>query len=166
MTTDLVVRPAAAGAWERIWPFWHDVVARGDTYCYEPTTSQASARAGWFDNPRADLAVAELDGRVVGAGIVLPNQTGAGSHIANGSYMVEESVRGRGVGRALVVDSLERCRRLGYRGLQFNAVAATNAGAIRLYESLGFVTLGRVPGGFAHPRAGYVDLLIMFHDLG
>ncbi len=41
----------------------------------------------------------------------------------------------------------------------------SNTYAIRLYEDLGFRTLGAVPGGFAHPQRGFVDLLIMYRDL-
>ena len=65
------------------------------------------------------------------------------------------------MGRRLVEHSLHRLRELGYRALQFNAVAETNVGAIGLYESMGFTTVGVVPGAFDHPRRGYVGLRIM-----
>jgi ribosomal protein S18 acetylase RimI-like enzyme len=44
-------------------------------------------------------------------------------------------------------------------------VVDTNAGAVRLYESLGFVTLGIAPGAFRHPELGDVGLRIMWRDL-
>ena len=72
---------------------------------------------------------------------------------------------GRGVGRALVEHSLRRAAGLGFLGMQFNAVAATNTGAIALYERLGFAAVGRVPGAFRHPRAGRVDLVVMYREL-
>ena len=50
----------------------------------------------------------------------------------------------------------------GYRGMQFNAVAASNTCALRLYESVGMRTLARIPGAFHHPAQGYVDLHLMF----
>ena len=42
---------------------------------------------------------------------------------------------------------------------------ATNEGAIRLWESLGFETVGRLPLAFPHPRHGYTDALVMFRVL-
>jgi ribosomal protein S18 acetylase RimI-like enzyme len=35
--------------------------------------------------------------------------------------------------------------------MQFNAVAESNTPAVQLYEQVGFVTVGRVPGAFRHP---------------
>ena len=49
--------------------------------------------------------------------------------------------------------------------MQFNAVAASNAAAIGLYESLGFVIVGTVPEAFEHPRHGFVDLHVMHRRL-
>jgi hypothetical protein len=46
-----------------------------------------------------------------------------------------------------------------------NAVAATNTRAIALYESLGFETIGTVPGAFRHPTEGYVGLCVMYRAL-
>ena len=53
----------------------------------------------------------------------------------------------------------------GYLGLQFNAVVASNDGAIALWYSLGFETIGTVPRAFRHPVHGLVDLHIMYRDL-
>jgi ribosomal protein S18 acetylase RimI-like enzyme len=165
-------RPARAEDWPRIWPVWHEIVAPGDTYCYEPGSTSEQARAAWLDGPPAETWL--VDDAAPGAGAAAPvlgvyhlspNQPGAGAHIANGSYMVAAAARGRGVGRRLVEHSLARAVELGYRGMQFNAVAATNRSAIELYRRLGFTTIGVVPGGFRHPEAGHVDLHVMFRSL-
>jgi ribosomal protein S18 acetylase RimI-like enzyme len=79
--------------------------------------------------------------------------------------MVSEAARGRGIGRAMVLHCLEQASAAGFRGIQFNAVAASNTHAVSLYLELGFRVIGTVPGGFAHPRLGFVDLLIMYRDL-
>lgn len=55
--------------------------------------------------------------------------------------------------------------RSGFAAIQFNAVVDTNTAAIRLYESLGFVTLEVAPGAFRHPVLGEVGLRIMWLDL-
>jgi len=39
------------------------------------------------------------------------------------------------------------------------------AGPRALYEALGFAVVGTIPGGFRHPAAGYVDLLVMYRAL-
>ena len=112
---------------------------------------------------------APTDGRsadtVVGTAKTQPNQAGPGAHVANASFMVDPERAGRGVGRSLAERVLERARELGYDGMQFNAVVATNERAIALWTSLGFATIGRVPNGFRHATLGPVDLLIMHRRL-
>ena len=60
---------------------------------------------------------------------------------------------------------MEWARGAGYRGMQFNAVVATNAGAVALWQSLGFTIIGTVPRAFDHPSQGLVDLHVMYRDL-
>ena len=55
-------------------------------------------------------------------------------------------------------DSLEQTRRLGFRLMQFNAVVEQNTGARRLYEKLGFVGLGVIPGGFRRKDGMFVNI--------
>jgi ribosomal protein S18 acetylase RimI-like enzyme len=49
--------------------------------------------------------------------------------------------------------------------MQFNFVVSANEHAVRLWESLGFAIVGRLPGAFRHPKIGYVDALVMFRKL-
>ena len=49
--------------------------------------------------------------------------------------------------------------------MQFNFVISTNTRAVRLWESLGFAIVGRLPGAFLHPTDGYVDALVMYQTL-
>jgi ribosomal protein S18 acetylase RimI-like enzyme len=49
--------------------------------------------------------------------------------------------------------------------MQFNFVVSTNDRAVRLWTSLGFNTVGRLPGAFLHPSLGYVDALVMYRAL-
>jgi ribosomal protein S18 acetylase RimI-like enzyme len=51
---------------------------------------------------------------------------------------------------------------LGYKAMQFNFVAASNDGAIRLWNKLGFETVGCLPKAFNHPGLGYIDALVMY----
>jgi ribosomal protein S18 acetylase RimI-like enzyme len=79
--------------------------------------------------------------------------------------MVAAEYRGRGVGRVLLADLLEWAREEGFRGVQFNAVAASNVRAVGLYESVGFAIIGTVPEAFLHPTEGFVGLHVMYRPL-
>ena len=74
-------------------------------------------------------------------------------------------MRNMHIGEALVKDSLQTGKKLGFRILQFNAVVATNAPARHLYERLGFVQLGTISGGFLMPDGHYEDICPYYHAL-
>jgi ribosomal protein S18 acetylase RimI-like enzyme len=46
--------------------------------------------------------------------------------------------------------------------MQFNFVATSNTGAVRLWKKLGYEIVGRLPKAFYHPSEGYVDVLVMY----
>ena len=102
---------------------------------------------------------------MTGTANMYANRPGPGSHVASGSLMVAREARGTGVGRALATDLVAWAREGGFAAIQFNAVVEVNTAAIRLYESLGFVTLGTAPGAFRHPDHGDVGLRILWLDL-
>jgi ribosomal protein S18 acetylase RimI-like enzyme len=164
-TPDLQIRRATDADWPRIWPIFHEVTAAGDTFAYDPGMSSDQARGGWLAPEPEQAWLAAAGDALLGTYHLGPNHGGPGAHIANASYMVSSSARGRGIGRRMVEHSLEQARAAGYLGVQFNAVAATNVYAMKLYQDLGFTTIGTVPDGFRHPEQGLVDLLIMYHPL-
>ena len=49
--------------------------------------------------------------------------------------------------------------------MQFNAIVASNCHARHLYERLGFVALGIVPGGFRMKNGSYQDICLYYHTL-
>jgi ribosomal protein S18 acetylase RimI-like enzyme len=102
---------------------------------------------------------------VVGAYCLRPNQTGLGDHVANAGYMVAPEARGRGIASAMCVHSLDAARAAGFEAMQFNFVATSNEGAVRLWQRHGFAIVGRVPGAFRHRRLGPTDVLVMHRFL-
>ena len=160
----LKIRSATDSDRDAIWKIFHEVVAAGDTYAFDPAMSREEALAYWF---QADTHtyVADNEGRVVGTYILRPNQLGPGSHVANAAFMVGPDSQALGVGRRMAEDCLSEARRMGFRALQFNFVVSTNVRAIRLWKQLGFEIVGTLPGAFRHPRAEYVDVYIMFRSL-
>jgi L-amino acid N-acyltransferase YncA len=160
-----VIRKSREADWPRIWPIIRDVVTEQQTFPYDPAMSEPDARRSWLLPPPARVVVAVDGERVTGTANMYTNRPGPGSHVASGSLMVAKAARGTGVGRALTTDLITWARRTGFAAIQFNAVVDVNTAAIRLYESLGFVTLGTAPGAFRHPDLGDVGLRIMWLDL-
>ncbi|MCZ7458683.1 GNAT family N-acetyltransferase [Streptomyces sp. WMMC940] len=160
----MLIREATAQDWERIWPFWRRIVSAGDTYAWDPDTSESAARALWMAPSHRVFVAEDEDGAVVASAYVRPNYGGPAAHIANAGFMVAPEQAGRGVGRRLAEYVIDRARRDGYTGMVFNAVVETNP-ATRLWEALGFRVVGTVPGAFRHPEHGAVGLNIMFREL-
>jgi len=161
----LEIRAATEADHDAIWDIFHAILAKGDTYAFEPEMSRQEALAYWV---RADTRtyVAENDGRVLGTYILKPNQAAGGSHVANAAFMVAPDTRGLQVGRKMGEHCLAEARRLGFRAMQFNFVVSTNTAAIHLWHRLGFKITGTLPGAFRHPEKGYVDVYVMFRSLG
>jgi L-amino acid N-acyltransferase YncA len=160
----LTIRRATETDHGVIWKIFHEVVATGDTYAFDPKISRDDALAYWF---RADTHtyVAEKDREIVGTYTLRPNQAGGGAHVANAAFLVAANARGQGIGRAMGEHSLSEARRLGFRAMQFNFVVSTNESAMRLWQQLKFKVVGTLPGAFRHPTKGYVDVYVMFCSL-
>ncbi|WP_328773283.1 GNAT family N-acetyltransferase [Streptomyces sp. NBC_00286] len=160
----MLIREAAADDWPRIWPFWRRIVAAGETYAWDPSTSEADARGLWMAPGKRVYVAEDAAGVVVGSAYVAPNYGGPAGRIANAGFMVDPDHAGRGVGRRLAEHVLTAAKAEGYRGMVFNAVVETNP-AVRLWTALGFTVLGTVPEAFEHPRHGLVGLHIMYRSL-
>jgi L-amino acid N-acyltransferase YncA len=159
------IRPFAETDWPQLWPIVRQIVRAADTFAYDPAVSETEARAIWIESPPGLTVVALEDERILGSAKMGPNRPGPGAHVATASFMVAGDARGRGVGKALCRFALDWARRHGFAGMQFNAVAASNAGAVALYRQLGFEIVGTVPGAFTHPTLGRVGLHIMYCPL-
>jgi ribosomal protein S18 acetylase RimI-like enzyme len=79
--------------------------------------------------------------------------------------MTRASAAGRGIARRMCEHSMVYAVSRGYRAMQFNFVISTNERAVRLWQSLGFRVVGRIPEAFQHPVHGYVDALVMYQLL-
>ncbi len=142
---------------------WNAVVTDGNAFPQtEPLTPETASP---FFKGQSFTGVAVTGGMVNGLYILHPNNVGRCSHIANASYAVDTYARGRRIGESLVLHSLDKARELGFRILQFNAVVRSNERAIRLYEKLGFVRLGVIPGGFRLDNGQYEDIHSYYHLL-
>src|SRR5215470_4429954 len=85
------------------------VFAAGETYTVPRDLTEAQALDYWFQ-PGHAVFVAEDEGSLVGTYFLQANQRGGGSHIANCGYITSSAVQGRGIARAMCLDSLDRAR--------------------------------------------------------
>ena len=158
------IRPATPADAAAIWAIIGPTIRAGETYALDRNMSEAEALAYWFGADKV-VFVAEAEDKILGTYYLRANQAGGGAHVANCGYMTAASATGRGVARAMAEHSLVEARDRGFRAMQFNFVVATNDRAIRLWQSLGFDVVGRLPGAFAHPAHGFVDALVLYRVL-
>lgn len=142
---------------------WNEVVKDGIAFPQEECLMEETSKA--FFASQSYTGVAEDDNRIVGLYILHPNNVGRCGHICNASYAVSSTCRGQHIDEKLVLDCLENAKDLGFRVLQFNAVVESNIHARHLYERLGFVQLGTIPGGFRMKDGHYENICPYYHVL-
>ncbi len=155
------IRQANHEDFNKIWPIFHEIVSVGETYAYPMDTTMEQAEKIWMQAP-CRTYVAEESGEIFGTYYIKTNQPGQGSHVCNCGYMVASRFRGRGIASLMCVHSQKIALDLGYKAMQFNFVASTNKGAVRLWQKLGFEITGCLPKAFNHPVKGFVDAFVMY----
>ena len=138
---------------------WNDIVRDGLAFPQTETLSLEEARTFFSAQSYTGSAVDTDSGSVVDMYVLHPNDVGRCGRICNAGYAVKKDVRGLHLGEHLVKDSICRARELGFRILRFNAVAASNERALKLYKRLGFTQLGVIPGGFRNIDGVYEDII-------
>ena len=144
---------------------WNQVIEDGVAFPQLDLLDESGGHDFFAAQSYTGLAVDEATGEVLGLYILHPNNVGRCGHISNASFAVRRDARGRRIGEKLVTDCLTKARDLGFRLMQFNAVVAANAPALRLYEKLGFIRLGVIPGGFLMKDGHYEDIVLFYHTL-
>jgi ribosomal protein S18 acetylase RimI-like enzyme len=158
------IRSATPQDHAAIWRIIEPVIRAGETYTLPRDMSEADALAYWT-GPDRETFVADENGQIIGTYYLRANQQGGGCHVANCGYMTAAGSTGKGVARRMCEHSLDHARARGFKAMQFNFVVSTNERAVRLWQGLGFETVGRLPRAFEHPRLGLVDALVMFRAL-
>lgn len=158
------VQAAVATDADSIWHILEPMIRAGETYALPRDMTREDALAYWI-NPGHEVFVAQTNDAVIGTYYLRANQKGGGAHVANCGYVTAPDSTGKGVARAMCLHSLERARQRGFRAMQFNFVVASNERAVHLWQSLGFDTIGTLPGAFEHPKLGFVDALVMYRTL-
>jgi L-amino acid N-acyltransferase YncA len=110
----------------------------------ETELRSADERRAWLDGHggRYPVFVAERDGSVVAWGSLNRfNPRPAYDHVVDFSIYVGRAARGHGIGRLLLAHLIEQARALGFHKMVL-AAFPENAAGMRLYESMGFKTVG------------------------
>lgn len=111
-----------------------------------------------FQNQTAVYIVAVLEGRVVGySGMWL---TGGEAHITN--LAVDPDLRRRGLGTMVLVEMMDRARRLGATRITLE-VRESNEPAQALYRKMGFEPCGLKPGYYSDTSE---DAIVMVSEDG
>jgi len=158
------IRRAQASDDDAIWRVLEPMIRAGETYPLPRDMTRQDTLAYWRA-PAHAVFVAEDERGISGTYYLRANQQGGGGHVANCGYVVAGAASGRGVARAMCAHSLGEARSRGFRAMQFNFVVSTNERAVRLWQSVGFDIVGRLPGAFDHPTRGFVDALVMYRSL-
>lgn len=157
----MIIREATNEDFSRIWPVFRIVVRAGDTYSIPKDIDETGAREVWMRAPLKTF-IAEKNGTVLGTYKLNVNRAGGGDHVCNCGYMVTPEARGLGVASQMCEHSQKVALELGFKAMQYNMVVATNEGAVRLWQKLGFGIVGTLPRAFNHPQQGYVDAYVMY----
>lgn len=160
----LNIAPYRADQSDALWDILAPTFQAGDSYAIDPYITKEDAVAYWTSESRK-VFMASMKGQVVGTYYLRPNADGGGAHVANCGYIVHPDARGLGIARQMYEHSTDLAANQGYLAMQFNYVISSNEAAIVLWKSEGFEIVGTLPGAFAHPQRGMVDVFIMYRDL-
>lgn len=162
---DMIIRKYEEDDLPAMTAIWNDVVEDGIAFPQEELLDADTGKEFFASQTYCGVAQDQDSGVIYGLYILHPNNVGRCGHICNASYAVAKDSRGLHIGEKLVKDCLVQAKNCGYGILQFNAVVATNIHARHLYERLGFVQLGTIPGGFRMKDGHYEDICPYYCEL-
>lgn len=164
MTVTVSFIEATEGYRDAMAALFRELCRAGDTLPFTDDTPEAVFDAMWL-SPGVHTVLALLDGELAGMYKLNPNLPGRASHVGSATYLVRTDMQGKGIGQAMLQDSLARAGAAGFRSMQFNFVVSTNRPAVALYEKHGFRIVGTLPEAFLHSRLGYVDAYVMSRSI-
>lgn len=167
-TASIILRDAAEADFEAITSIYGHHVRNGLASFEEEAPSREEMLSRWHKVLDLGLPyiVAEAEGRIAGysyAGSYRPRP--AYRHTVENSVYIDDTMRGRGIGKALLVELIERCTRGPWQQMLAVIGNSGNAGSIALHRSCGFRMIGTLEKvGFKHGQ--WVDTVLMQRALG
>jgi L-amino acid N-acyltransferase YncA len=131
-----------------------------------PAVEEMARRRGELVGRGFPYFVAERGGKVVGYCYSGPYRARVGYRFSvEDSIYIDANEVGRGIGRALLAEIIERSAELGYRQMIAVIGGAETLPSINLHKALGFTSIGTFTGiGFKFGR--WVDSVYMQRALG
>ena len=163
---DVVIRPATAGDAEAIRRIYnHEVEHTTHTFDLVPRTLD-DQRAWMRDREGAlGVVVAEVDGEVAGFASLSEYRLRAAYRTSvESSVYVDESARGRGVGRLLMQELVVVAEARGFHTM-IARIAGGREASIRLHQAVGFTTVG-TEREVGRKFGGWLDIVVMQRMLG
>ncbi|MEM7726280.1 MAG: N-acetyltransferase [Cyanobacteria bacterium P01_A01_bin.45] len=152
---------------EKVRELLNIIILSGNSYPQTNPLDQTEFYSYWMQGK--SYVVRKLEKtvtQVLGAFFIKPNFPGRCSHICNAGFIVDPEWQGQGIGRLMGKTMLEAAANQKYQGVMLNLVFETNIPSVRLWESLGFNTIGRIPQGVLLKSRQMVDALIMYRPVG
>ncbi|MFB2892166.1 N-acetyltransferase family protein [Aerosakkonemataceae cyanobacterium BLCC-F50] len=150
---------------ETVRALFNQVIIEGQTYPQEKPVSEAEFAAYWLVKDAFVVRNISNSSEILAAFFLKPNFPGRCNHFCNAGFIVHPEHRGKGIGRFMGEKMLEIARWRGYAAVMFNLVFETNIASLKLWESLGFKTIGRIPAA-AHLKDGkLVDALMLYRQV-
>ena len=163
MTESLVIADATEADFDAITAIYGHHVRHGLASFEEKAPSRAEMLSRW-QNVRAlglPYIVARLGERIAGYSYATPYRARSAYRfsIENSVYLYRD-LAGRGIGKALLVELIERCRLGPWRQMVAVIGDSANTRSVELHRSCGFRLVGTLQGvGFKHGR--WVDTVLM-----
>ncbi len=156
---------------EQVRKLFNRVIIEGKFYPQKQPLTEAEFRSYWLSGDSFVVrsvheSLQFQSQEILAAFYIKPNFPDRCSHICNAGFIVQATMRGQGIGRIMGETMLSIAASLGYKAVMFNLVFETNIPSIRLWESLGFQTIGRIPAAVEIDKNSYIDALIMYRQLG
>jgi len=155
----MIIRAARPDDAPAIAAFWNPLIRDSSITFTNKEKTPATIAAMMAERGPAFL-VAQEAGAVIGFATYGPFRSGPGyGATAELSIILSDGARGRGIGRALIVE-LEAAARLGGIHILVAGISADNAAAIAFHRALGYVETGRMPE-VGRKFGRWLDLVLM-----
>ena len=161
----IIIRPYEKQDVAAMVAIWNEVVEDGLAFPQEEGLTLESGNKFFAAQSRVAVAQGQENKKIYGLYILHPNNIGRCGHLANASYAVDSTCRGKHIGEKLVSDCLVQAKLHDFKILQFNAVVENNVHARHLYERLGFVKIGTVPNGFRMKDGTYQNICLYYKEV-
>ncbi|MBV6625254.1 MAG: GNAT family N-acetyltransferase [Rivularia sp. (in: Bacteria)] len=146
------------------------IILEGKSYPQQQSLTELEFKAYWLVGDSFVVKAVNQSNqsplpKILAAFYIKPNFPGKCSHICNAGFIVQPQMRGQGIGRFMGETMLGIAQALGYQAVIFNLVFETNIPSIRLWQSLGFQTIGSIPAAVELEDSTYIDALVMYRQL-